>query len=199
VARAFARDGPERDPSLLDASQECLYRRSRAWVIGGDEAPLTPFGGGAVLGELARRIELIAALDAAIETAPSVGGVGLAKQGVRGVRPVRRWRRSRSRCCAAGTRCSIWSACALRGGVHSGSKLSATHSHSTALAMLYRAGSQRTEPLWSGWRLGAGDRAVAGSNPVSPARESATRAAHTEGGVGNARTDSHGAARLLVP
>jgi hypothetical protein len=169
VARAFARDGPERDPSLLDASQECLYRRSRAWVIGGDEAPLTPFGGGAVLGELARRIELIAALDAAIETAPSVGGVGLAKQGVRGVRPVRRWRRSRSRCCAAGTRCSIWSACALRGGVHSGSKLSATHSHSTALAMLYRAGSQRTEPLWSGW--GPGGRRFKPCLPGSRVRD----------------------------
>ena len=52
-----------------------------------DEATLTPFGGSAVLGELVRRLELIPALDRAIETAPRVGGLGPVKQRARGCSP----------------------------------------------------------------------------------------------------------------
>jgi hypothetical protein len=49
-----------------------------------DDATLTPFGGSAVLGELVRRLELIPALDRAIETAPTVGGLRPVKQRARG-------------------------------------------------------------------------------------------------------------------
>jgi hypothetical protein len=48
---------------------------------------LTPFGGSAVVGELVRRLELIPALDRAIETAPKVGGLGPVKQRARGCSP----------------------------------------------------------------------------------------------------------------
>ena len=50
-------------------------------------ASLTPFGGSAVVGELVRRLELIPALDRAIETAPKVGGLGPVKQRARGCSP----------------------------------------------------------------------------------------------------------------
>jgi hypothetical protein len=52
-----------------------------------DEATLTPFGGSAVVGELVRRLELIPALDRAIETAPRVGGLRPVKQRARGCSP----------------------------------------------------------------------------------------------------------------
>jgi hypothetical protein len=48
---------------------------------------LTPFGGSAVVGELVRRLELIPALDRAIETAPKVGGLAPVKQRARGCWP----------------------------------------------------------------------------------------------------------------
>jgi hypothetical protein len=49
-----------------------------------DEGTLTPFGGAAVVGEVVRRLELIPALDRAIETAPKVGGLRPVKQRARG-------------------------------------------------------------------------------------------------------------------
>jgi hypothetical protein len=52
-----------------------------------DDATLTPYGGSAVVGELVRRLELIPALDRAIETAPRVGGLGPVKQRARGCSP----------------------------------------------------------------------------------------------------------------
>lgn len=52
-----------------------------------DDASLTPFGGSVVVGELVRRLELIAALDRAIESAPRVGGLGPVKQRARGCSP----------------------------------------------------------------------------------------------------------------
>jgi hypothetical protein len=52
-----------------------------------DDRSLTPFGGSAVVGELVRRLELIATLDRAIETAPRVGGLGPVKQRARGCSP----------------------------------------------------------------------------------------------------------------
>jgi hypothetical protein len=52
-----------------------------------DDASLTPFGGSAVVGELVRRLELIPALDRAIETAPKVGGLAPVKQRARGCSP----------------------------------------------------------------------------------------------------------------
>ena len=52
-----------------------------------DDASLTPFGASAVVGELVRRLELIAALDRAIETAPKVGGLRAVKQRARGCSP----------------------------------------------------------------------------------------------------------------
>ena len=52
-----------------------------------DDASLTPFGGSAVVGELVRRLELIAALDRAIETAPKIGGLRAVKQRARGCSP----------------------------------------------------------------------------------------------------------------
>ena len=52
-----------------------------------DDSSLTPFGGSAVVGELVRRLELIPALDRAIETAPRVGGLGPVKQRARGCSP----------------------------------------------------------------------------------------------------------------
>jgi hypothetical protein len=52
-----------------------------------DDRSLTPFGGSAVVGELVRRLELIPALDRAIETAPKVGGLGPVKQRARGCSP----------------------------------------------------------------------------------------------------------------
>ena len=52
-----------------------------------DDPSLTPLGGSAVVGELVRRLELIAALDRAIETAPKVGGLRPVKQRARGCSP----------------------------------------------------------------------------------------------------------------
>ena len=52
-----------------------------------DDPSLTPFGGPAVVGELVRRLELIPALDRAIETAPKVGGLRPVKQRARGCSP----------------------------------------------------------------------------------------------------------------
>jgi hypothetical protein len=52
-----------------------------------DDPSLTPFGGAAVVGELVRRLELIPALDRAIETAPRVGGLRPVKQRARGCSP----------------------------------------------------------------------------------------------------------------
>jgi hypothetical protein len=52
-----------------------------------DDRSLTPFGGSAVVGELVRRLELIPALDRAIETAPRVGGLRPVKQRARGCSP----------------------------------------------------------------------------------------------------------------
>jgi hypothetical protein len=52
-----------------------------------DDRSLTPFGGAAVVGELVRRLELIPALDRAIETAPRVGGLRPVKQRARGCSP----------------------------------------------------------------------------------------------------------------
>ena len=52
-----------------------------------DDPSLTPFGGSAVLGELVRGLELIPALDRAIETAPKVGGLRPVKQRARGCSP----------------------------------------------------------------------------------------------------------------
>jgi len=52
-----------------------------------DDRSLTPFGGSAVVGELVRRLELIPALDRAIETAPKVGGLGPVKERARGCSP----------------------------------------------------------------------------------------------------------------
>lgn len=49
-----------------------------------DDPSLTPFGGSAVVGELVRRLELIPALDRAIDTAPKIGGLGPVKQRARG-------------------------------------------------------------------------------------------------------------------
>jgi Transposase DDE domain group 1 len=63
------------------------FRQVPRLVIRADEPSLTPFGGGAVLGELVRRIELIPALDAAIETAPRIGGLKAVKQRARGCSP----------------------------------------------------------------------------------------------------------------
>ena len=52
-----------------------------------DEETLTPFGGSAVLGELVRRLELIPALDRAIEGAPKVGRLAPIKVRDRGASP----------------------------------------------------------------------------------------------------------------
>jgi hypothetical protein len=52
-----------------------------------DDPGLTPFAGSAVVGELVRRLELVPALDRAIETAPRVGGLGPVKQRARGCSP----------------------------------------------------------------------------------------------------------------
>jgi Transposase DDE domain group 1 len=49
-----------------------------------DDPGLTPFAGSAVVGELVRRLELIPALDRAIEAAPKIGGLGPVKQRARG-------------------------------------------------------------------------------------------------------------------
>ena len=68
-------------------AREGRFRQTPRVVIRADESTLTPFGGGAVLGELVRRIELIPALDAAIETAPRVGGLRPVKQRARGCSP----------------------------------------------------------------------------------------------------------------
>jgi hypothetical protein len=70
-------------------------RRSRSGRFGqaprievvADDPSLTPFGGSAVVGELVRRLELIAALDGAIEAAPKVGGLRAVKQRARGCSP----------------------------------------------------------------------------------------------------------------
>jgi len=58
------------------------------WIeVVADDRSLTPFGGSAVVGELVRRLELIPALDRAIETAPKVGGLAPVKQRARGCSP----------------------------------------------------------------------------------------------------------------
>lgn len=72
---------------VAERAREGRFRRAPRVVIRADEATLTPFGGGAVVGELVRRIELIPALDAAIETAPRVGGLKPVKQRARGCSP----------------------------------------------------------------------------------------------------------------
>ena len=51
-----------------------------------DDPSLTPFGGSAIIGELVRRLELIPALDRAIECT-KVGGLGPVKQRARGCSP----------------------------------------------------------------------------------------------------------------
>ena len=66
--------------------------RDRFWQaprieVVADDRSLTPFGGSAVVGELVRRLELISALDRAIETAPRVGGLRPVKQRARGCSP----------------------------------------------------------------------------------------------------------------
>jgi hypothetical protein len=53
---------------VAERAREGRFRQAPRVVIRADERSLTSFGGGAVLGELVRRIELIPALDAAIET-----------------------------------------------------------------------------------------------------------------------------------
>jgi hypothetical protein len=72
---------------VAERAREGRFRQVPRVVIRADESSLTPFGGGAVLGELVRRIELIPALDAAIETAPRVGGLKPVKQRARGCSP----------------------------------------------------------------------------------------------------------------
>jgi Transposase DDE domain group 1 len=75
--------------------QRRVRRRSEAGRFGqaprieivADDRSLTPFGGSAVVGELVRRLELIPALDRAIEMAPRVGGLGPVKQRARGCSP----------------------------------------------------------------------------------------------------------------
>lgn len=52
-----------------------------------DEETLTPFGGSAVVGELARRLGLIPALDRAIAEAPRSGGLKPVKERQRGASP----------------------------------------------------------------------------------------------------------------
>ena len=49
-----------------------------------DDRGLTPFAGSAVVGELVRRLELIPALDRAIDMAAKVGGLGPVKRRARG-------------------------------------------------------------------------------------------------------------------
>jgi hypothetical protein len=63
---------------VAERAREGRFRQAPRVAIRADEPTLTPFG--AVLGELVRRIELIPALDAAIETAPRVGRLGPVKQ-----------------------------------------------------------------------------------------------------------------------
>jgi Transposase DDE domain group 1 len=72
---------------VAERAREGRFRQAPRVVIRADESTLTPFGGGAVVGELVRRIELIPALDAAIETAPRVGGLRPVKQRARGCSP----------------------------------------------------------------------------------------------------------------
>ena len=60
----------------------------RIEVVADDET-LMPFGGSAVVGELVCRLELIPALDRAIETAPGVGGLRPVRQRARGCSPGR--------------------------------------------------------------------------------------------------------------
>jgi hypothetical protein len=61
-------------------------QRSKLEIVA-DEQTLTPFGGTAVLGELVRRLELIPALDRAIEGAPKIGGLAPIKVRDRGASP----------------------------------------------------------------------------------------------------------------
>jgi Transposase DDE domain group 1 len=72
---------------VAERAREGRFRQAPRVVIRADERSLTSFGGGAVLGELVRRIELIPALDAAIETVPRVGGLKPVKQRARGRSP----------------------------------------------------------------------------------------------------------------
>jgi Transposase DDE domain group 1 len=72
---------------VAERAREGRFRQVPRVEIRADERSLTPFGGSAVLGELVRRIELIPALDAAIETAPRVGGLRPVKQRARGCSP----------------------------------------------------------------------------------------------------------------
>jgi Transposase DDE domain group 1 len=72
---------------VSERAREGRFRQVSRVEIRADEETLTPFGGSAVVGELARRIELIPALDAAIETAPRVGGLRPVKQRARGCSP----------------------------------------------------------------------------------------------------------------
>jgi hypothetical protein len=72
---------------VAERAREGRFRQVSRVEIRADEETLTPFGGSAVVGELVRRIELIPALDAAIETAPRVGGLKPVKQRARGCSP----------------------------------------------------------------------------------------------------------------
>jgi len=64
-------------------SRSVVLQAPRLEIVA-DEETLTPFGGLAVVGELVRRLELIAALDAAIAGAPRIGGLKPVKQRARG-------------------------------------------------------------------------------------------------------------------
>jgi hypothetical protein len=72
---------------VAERAREGRFGQAPRVMIRADEARLTPFGGGAVVGELVRRIELVPALDAAIETALRVGGLGPVKRRARGCSP----------------------------------------------------------------------------------------------------------------
>ena len=79
--------GKRRAGRAAERAREGRFRQLPRVEIRADEQSLTPFGGSAVVGELVRRIELIPALDAAIETAPRVGGLRPVKQRARGCSP----------------------------------------------------------------------------------------------------------------
>jgi len=67
----------------LGCVREQLGKAPRVKIVA-DDPGLTPFAGSAVVGELVCRLELIAALDRAIEMAPKVGGLGPIKPRARG-------------------------------------------------------------------------------------------------------------------
>lgn len=63
------------------------FDQVRRVEIVADDPSLTPFGGSAVVGELARRLGLVPALDRAIDGAPKIGGLRPVKQRARGCSP----------------------------------------------------------------------------------------------------------------